>query len=192
MGCYDYLCALLAPLGVYRLDGGVSGAELFAAGAALDTAAEKMDYAERESCLATAEDEGLSRREALLSRVGATGDTAHRRRAIESLFSIGEDGFTLGAMNAAISGCGVRATVEELGADTLRVRFPDVAGEPDEYEKVRAILLSLLPCHLAVEFYLEYLSWRECEGDGTTWQSVEEAEHTWRSFGESFAQSEAT
>lgn len=192
MGCYDYLCALLAPLGVYRLDGGASGAELFSAGAALDAAAEKMERAEREGCLATAEDEGLSRREALLSRVGATADAPSRRRAIESLFSIGEDGFTLCAMNAAISGCGVRATVEERGANTLRVRFPDVAGEPEEYEKVREILLSLLPCHLAVEFYLEYLSWRGCEDRGTTWRAVAQAEHSWRSFGESFAQSEAS
>ena len=152
MGYYDYLCALLAPLGVYRLDGGMSGAELYAAGAALDAAAEKMEHAERESCLALAEDEGLSRREALLSRVGALTSGAARRRAIESLFSIGEDGFTPAAMNAARYGCGVRATVEELDTHTLRVRFPDVAGEPDEYEKVCEILLSLLPCHLAVEF----------------------------------------
>lgn len=187
MSYYDYLCALLAPMGVYRLDDGVSASELLASGAALDAAAATLADAERECCLAMAEGEGLSRMEALFSRVGARASTAERRAAIASLCAIGADGFTVPAMNAAILGCGVAATVEETADGTLRVRFPDVVGQPEEFEKIRRILLDILPCHLAVEFYFAYLTWRECETEGTTWGDIEEAEHTWESFEESFA-----
>ncbi len=188
MGYYEHLCALLAPLGAYRLDGGVSGAELSAAGDALDTAAEALALAERESCLATAEDEGLSRAEALFARVGARLSAQERRAAIASLSAIGEDGFTIAAMNAAIAGCGVAASVEERADGGLRVRFPGVAGAPQEFEKIKRILFDILPCHLAVEFYLAYLTWRECGERGTTWADIEDAEHTWESFEESFAE----
>lgn len=83
MGYYNYLCELLRPLRVYRLDeGSLSGAELYAAGEGLDAAAEALEKAVREGVLMTAEDEGLSRRERLFSRVGArtTPATASRSR----------------------------------------------------------------------------------------------------------------
>ena len=83
MGYYNYLCELLRPLRVYRLDeGSLSGAELYAAGEGLDAAAEALEKAVCEGVLMTAEDEGLSRRERLFSRVGccASGETASRSR----------------------------------------------------------------------------------------------------------------
>ena len=46
MGYYNYLCELLRPLRVYRLDeGSLSGAELYAAGGGLDAAAEALEKA---------------------------------------------------------------------------------------------------------------------------------------------------
>ena len=49
MTYYDYLCALLEPMRIYRTErGSISGGELYAAGQALDGAQEKVDYAERE------------------------------------------------------------------------------------------------------------------------------------------------
>ena len=96
MGYYNYLCELLRPLRVYRLDeGSLSGAELYAAGEGLDAAAEALEKAVREGVLMTAEDEGLSRRERLFSRVGARTTPALRRLAIASLLRVGGDGFTL-------------------------------------------------------------------------------------------------
>ncbi|MFQ9770302.1 MAG: hypothetical protein ACLRX4_01190 [Oscillospiraceae bacterium] len=60
MGYYNYLCELLRPLRVYRLDeGSLSGAELYAAGEGLDAAAEALEKAAREGVLMTAEDEGF-------------------------------------------------------------------------------------------------------------------------------------
>ena len=91
MGYYNYLCELLRPLRVYRLDeGSLSGAELYAAGEGLDAAAEALEKAVREGVLMTAEDEGLSRRERLFSRVGARTTPALRRLAIASLLRVGE------------------------------------------------------------------------------------------------------
>ena len=91
MGYYNYLCELLRPLRVYRLDeGSLSGAELYAAGEGLDAAAEALEKAAREGVLMTAEDEGLSRRERLFSRVGARTTPALRRLAIASLLRVGE------------------------------------------------------------------------------------------------------
>ena len=110
MGYYNYLCELLRPLRVYRLDeGSLSGAELYAAGEGLDAAAEALEKAAREGVLMTAEDEGLSRRERLFSRVGARTTPALRRLAIASLLRVGGDGFSLEAVNQAIRGCGARA-----------------------------------------------------------------------------------
>ena len=85
MGYYNYLCELLRPLRVYRLDeGSLSGAELYAAGEGLDAAAEALEKAVREGVLMTAEDEGLSRRERLFSRIGARTTPALRRLATAS------------------------------------------------------------------------------------------------------------
>ena len=125
MGYYNYLCELLRPLRVYRLDeGSLSGAELYAAGEGLDAAAEALEKAVREGVLMTAEDEGLSRRERLFSRVGARTTPALRRLAIASLLRVGGDGFTLEAVNQTISGCGVRAVAAETDEQgVVRVTF---------------------------------------------------------------------
>ena len=134
-GYYKYLCELLEPLRVYATQRGtVSGSELFAAGAALDEAAEAMEHAERESVLPLAEGEGLSRRERLFSRCPASPTTALRREAIAALSRINDDCFTLDAINATISGCGIHALAEEMGnSGVIRVTFPNTAGVPEEF-----------------------------------------------------------
>lgn len=156
MGYYNYLCELLRPLRVYRLDeGSLSGAELYAAGEGLDAAAEALEKAAREGVLMTAEDEGLSRR----------------------------DGFTLEAVNQTISGCGVRAVAAETDEQgVVRVTFPQVAGEPEDFARIRDIILEIMPCHLQVDFYFRFLTWEECEAAAWTWQGIEDAGHTWESF----------
>ena len=60
--------------------------------------------------------------------------------------------------------------------------FPNTVGVPDEFSQVESIILDIIPCHLLVEFYFQYLTWLECERVGFTWQSVEDAHHTWESF----------
>lgn len=50
-----------------------------------------------------------------------------------------------------------------MGGGQLRVIFPEVAGEPEDFDQIRKIILDILPCHLEVEFYFRYLTWAECE-----------------------------
>lgn len=67
-GYTAYLKTLLEPLGLYDLtEHSISGGELCALGAELGTADVRLERTERESLTATAEEEGLSRREALFA-----------------------------------------------------------------------------------------------------------------------------
>ena len=56
MSYAQYLRQLLAPLGVYDLDAPFQGGELDAWGEALDQVEDSLEEANRETCLATAED----------------------------------------------------------------------------------------------------------------------------------------
>lgn len=178
-----YLHALLAPLGVYDLsEGTVNGGELYALGKLLDAGAARLETVEREALTATAEDEGLRRREALFARRGAAVTPEERRAAIAALLQIDGDSLTPGAIDATLRGCGIRARALERGGGRLRVVFPEIAGVPAEFGQIEKILLDILPCHLEVEFYFRCLTWEECEAAEWTWARVEAAGHTWESF----------
>ena len=182
-GYGDYLRQMLAPLGVYDLSAGsLSGSELDAMGAGLDGALERLEGAERESILATAEDEGLALREELFARRPVNYGTDLRREAIAALLRISGDSFTLQDINSAISGCGIKAEALEMGEGHIRVIFPDVAGVPEGFDQMEGIILDIIPCHLATEFYFRYLTWAECEAAGYTWAMIHEAEYTWYEF----------
>ena len=178
-----YLRQLLSPLGIYNLDGGsVNGAELYALGRALDRTGQRLETVERESVTATAEDEGLRRREALFLRRPAAVTPEERRAAIAALLQIDGDSLTPEAIDRTIRGCGIWAQAIEMGTNRVRVVFPGTAGVPAEFEQIKKIILDILPCHLEVEFYFRYLTWEECHRAEYTWAAVEEAEHTWESF----------
>lgn len=178
-----YLRQLLSPLGIYNLGtGSVNGAELYALGRSLDRRAQRLEAVEREAVTATAEDEGLRRREALFARRPAAVTARERRDAIAALLQIDGDSLTPAAIGRAIQGCGIRARVLEIDTGHLRIIFPGAGGVPAEFEQIREIILDILPCHLEVEFYFRYLTWEECERAGYTWAAVEAAAHTWESF----------
>lgn len=181
---YEELCALLRPLGVYRLDtDSLSGAELWAAGVGLDGAADALAHAEQESLLLTAEEEGLTLRERLFRRRPAASTTAQRRAAIAALLQIGGDCSTPAGVSRTLSGCGVNATVEETEKyGVVRVRFPDTVGEPEDFERLKSILLDILPCHLEAEFVFRFLTWAECEAQGFTWGYVQAQGWSWNEF----------
>lgn len=184
LGYTEYLRSLLRPLGIYDLDGGeIIGAELAAEGAALDSAAARVANAEREGILTTAEGEGLSLREALYARRPVNESPVLRRQAIAALAMIGNDSFTLEAINKTIDGCGISALAEETDEyGLIRVIFPETAGVPAEFERISEIILDIIPCHLETYFYFRYLTFDECEAFGWTWDMVEAAKHTWESF----------
>ena len=182
-GVYEqYLIRLLDPLGLYDLSGVQNRSELAALGMELDNVSAALDTVERESLLVTAEDQGLSRREALFARKPAALTAEERRAAVAALLRIGEDSLTPDAINDTLVGCGIRARAEEKVDGGLRVVFPGTAGIPVEFGQIQKIILDILPCHLDVEFYFRYLTWAECEAAEYTWDGVESAGHTWESF----------
>lgn len=184
MGYGDYLRTLLRPLGVYDLsEGSLSGSELDALGMGLDGLSQRLEYVEREGQLATAREEGLDRMEALFARAPVHYSTDLRRQAIAALLMIGGDCFTLSDINAAISGCGIKALAQEKGEfGYIRIIFPDVSGIPEGFEQIQKIILDIIPCHLDVEFYFRYLTWAECEAFGYTWAIIHQREYTWYGF----------
>lgn len=178
-----YLRRLLEPLEIYNLaQSSINGAELAALGAGLDDVNNRLTMAEKEALTATAEGEGLDRREALFAKRPAATTPQERRAAIAALLQIDGDSLTPETINHTIRGCGIRAKALEVDTGHLRVVFPDVGGVPEEFDQIRDIILDILPCHLEVEFYFRYLTWAECERGGYTWAMVEAAEHTWDSF----------
>jgi hypothetical protein len=179
----QYLKNLLEPLRVYDLsNASLGGAELYAAGTGLDTLEQQLEIAEREALVATAEGAGLDRTEALFARKPAAVTTEQRRLAIAALLQIDGDSLTPETIDRTIRGCGIRARAIEVDTGHLRVIFPEVAGVPEEFEQIQKIILDILPCHLAVEFYFRYLTWLECEQAEMAWVDIEAAEHTWKSF----------
>ena len=180
MGCCDDLKTLLSPLGLYDLTAGRRNeAELFALGAALDGVGAALEAAEREALVPTATGEGLAFREELLPWRPAAGSLAERRNAIDALLCIDGDSLTLEAVNRAIQGCGIRARVQETGVGTVEVWFPGQKGVPAQFDRIRRILLDILPCHLEVTFCFRYLTWEEFEERELTWEALEEGETTW-------------
>lgn len=179
----EYLRALLAPLGVYQLDReSLSGAEIYALGKGLDVVSQRLEEVERESVTATAEDEGLSRREALFLRRPAAATPKERRAAIAALLQIDGDSLTPEAIDRTIRGCGIWARVVETGTNQVRVEFPGTAGIPPEFDQIQKIVMDILPCHLGVDFSFRYLTWDGCERAAYTWGFVEEQGYDWSGF----------
>ncbi|MDD3346817.1 hypothetical protein [Oscillibacter sp.] len=179
----EYLRRLLEPLGVYAFtENSISGAEICALGAGLDAIGDQLETAEKEALTATAEEEGLRRRENLFARRSAAATAEDRRAAIAALLQIDGDSLTPSDINRTILGCGIRARAMEIDTGHLQVIFPDVGGVPAEFDQIRDIILDILPCHLEVEFYFRYMTWTECERGGYTWAMVEAAGHTWDTF----------
>lgn len=179
----EYLKQLLSPLGVYDLNTGtLNEAELYALGAQLDQVAERLEHAEREALLATAEEEGIAWREVLFPGRSAAQTLLDRRSAIQALLQIDGDSLTPEGIDRSILGCGLPAKAIEVDTGHLQVIFPGISGPPDGFETIEKLILEILPCHLEVEFYFRYVTWAEIEAQDVTWAWTEANEHTWVSF----------
>ena len=180
MGYTEYLKDLLRPLRLYELDSGPGAAELLGIGEELDRIYSELEAAERETLLATAEDEGLAAYEAILPFTPAYENTAGRRRALEALLRIDQCAFTLPALNDTAAGCGLRVRIEEAEtAQTVRVSFPYNRGVPNNIQALQARIGEILPCHLGVEYVYLYLLWEELEAWFAQWAALEAAVASW-------------
>ena len=70
----------------------------------------------------------------------------------------------------------------EPGAWIVGGLLRGLAGGLAELAQAEEMILDLLPCHLEVEFQLQYLTWALCHKGGYTWEYVEGQGYTWRLF----------
>jgi len=174
---------LLRPLGVYKLEDSFLGAELDSLGRALDELQEQLELVQREMCLTTAQGEGVERVAALFARRPVTQDPQQLALSLAALSRIGADSFTLSSINDTIAGCGLNAVVAEGDAPgVVAVRFPQVAGVPEGFEYMRAIIEDILPAHLLVQYLFWYQTWEELNARQLTWQAIHEQGMTWEEF----------
>lgn len=176
----EELKELLRPLGVYDVDRGAGAAELETVGTALDGIFTKLEAAGTEALPLTATGTGLGMWEDLMPYVPASQSVEDRRRAIIALLRIDGSAFTADMLNATISGCGIRAVVEETGeSQTVQVIFPGVRGEPENFTELCSRIEQILPCHLKVDYLLVYLQWWELESLFATWGALDASGKTW-------------
>ena len=167
MNYADELVSMLRPLGVYSFqEGSFSLAELQALGAALDAADEAFGAAQKESIVMTAQDEGLSK--------------------MEALFRSKPPAKTVDALNRCLCACGVACSVEETGeVNRVKVWFPGVMGIPDGFAEAKIIIEDILPCQMGITYWFRYCTWQETQDYGLTWADVNAMTwHEWETYHE--------
>ncbi len=177
----DYLASLLRPLGVYDLrEGTVNRGELEAYGVRLDHMAGELEDTAREMNLTTAEGFGLERVEELLPYRPVCATPGQRRAALAALLRIGGDSFTPAAINDTLRGCGLNARAEEGGQPGyVKVYFPEVAGIPEGFDGLRAIIEEILPSHVDVTYVFWYNTWAMAAERYPTWGHAQDAGLSW-------------
>lgn len=179
MGCYAYMIRRLQPLGLYDLEYGAGAEELRVVGAMLDEIAAMLEEAEAEASVLSASGEGLAAFERLLPYVPACTALEDRRASLAALLRIDGRSFTLDALRATLSGCGIAASVGEGDiSNCVEVSFPGTMGEPEQFEELCARIEQILPCHLEVRYLLRWLLWSELDG-AFTWSQLETQVPDW-------------
>ena len=187
MGYAQELRRLLLPLGAYTFkDGSFSMAQLEALGAELGAAASVISDNQRESIAATAEGSGLAAFEALFPYRSAAQSIADRQAAVAGFLQIGEDGFTLEALQRCLAACGCACFLSETGVpNRVRVSFPNVMGVPDGFARIRRIADEILPAHVGITYAFRWCTWGETETYGLTWGGLSRMSwHGWMVYTE--------
>ena len=177
----DELVRLLRPLGVYDLrPGTINRGELAAYGAQLDHGEDELDHTAREMNLTTAEDLGLERIEALLPYRPVCVTVQQRREALAALLRISGDSFTPEAINDTLRGCGINARAEEGDQPGyVKVYFPDVAGIPEGFDRLRVIIEEILPSHVDITYVFWYNTWGMVADRHTTFGDAADTGLSW-------------
>ncbi len=173
---------LLRPLGVYRLENSFFAAELDSMGSALDALEQRLEEVQREMLPDTARGDGLDRLAALFQSKPEAEDAQGLAQALAALLRIGDDSFTLDAINSTVAGCGLDAVVTETGVNQVAVLFPKVRGIPRNFARVQENVEDILPAHVGIEYRFWYQTWGEVNSYGLTWRAVEERGMTWYEF----------
>jgi len=183
MGYTEHLKSILRPLGVYNLISGYGAAELDSLGRTLDGCESTTLLLENESRIDTAETFGLSNYEEILPKIPVYINLEMRRNAIKALLRINDSSFTVKAINDTISACGVDARAEETEQwYKVNIMFPGRKGMPQNFEKIKERIESIIPCHLECVYIFVYLMWKDLEGYAAKWNDIEGLHLDWNSM----------
>ncbi len=189
MGYFEDLKNLLLPLGVYEFEDGQNVAELKVLGTAFDGCEEITKCLERENNLVTAESYGLEFYEKLMPNIPAYSNLKSRRNALMALLRINDTSFTAEALNATLSGCGVKAVVRETDRQyVVEVSFPETRGIPENLSELDRRVKEILPCHIDVEYKYVFFTWNELEECFMSWNGLEAQEFSWKELEIYFAE----
>ena len=146
----------------------------------MDERETELNDTAREMNLTTARDFGLEQIEALLPYRPVCETAAQRRSALAALLRIGGDSFTPAAVNDTLRGCGVNAWAEEGDEPGyVKVYFPDVAGIPEGFERLREIIEEILPSHVDVTYVFWYNTWNMVAKRHSTFGDAQDTGLSW-------------
>ncbi len=169
----DLIKSLLRPLGIYALRDSIVASHIEAEGMELDALAVVLAQNEKEALIMSSDGYALTQYEKILPYAFHGYSIEDRRAAIAALLRIDGSSFTEKALNDTISGCGIKAVVEETELHyTVLVSFPDAPGVPSELEALQQRVIDILPCHLQVVFVMKNLRWRDIENSKVTWNDM--------------------
>ena len=132
------------------------------------------------SGVGSAEGAGLERVEELLPYRPVCATPGQRRAALAALLRIGGDSFTPEAINDTLRGCGLNVRAEEGGRPGyVKVYFPDVAGIPEGFDQIRAIIEEILPSHVDITYVFWYNTWGMVAQRHPTWGDAAAAGLSW-------------
>jgi len=176
------LAALLRPLGVYRLEPGtLVWCELnsYAAGIALVAGA--LEETERELCIKTAQGYGLEMWEAAVFGSAFPDLPAeNRRRMLMAALSVQPDGWSLGALERALEGVGITASIREHPADErLSVAVESYHGRAADYSAILERLQRFLPAHLEFSLEMGEFSWEDFDEREYPWDQWDQLDLDW-------------
>ncbi len=180
MGYAENMRALLRPLRLYELDSGFGAAELNALGSAMDDLAAALESDEKEAIPVTAGVSGLGAWESILPYRPCYITLADRRAAVAAMLRTDGRSFTPDGINGTLAACGLSALARETATHyTVEVSFPDNRGMLADLDRLKARIEAIVPCHLAVEYLIIYITWAELESWYASWAAVEDAALTW-------------
>ena len=61
----------------------------------------------------------------------------------------------------------------------VQVRFPGIAGVPQDFERLKNIVEDILPAHLEIEYWFWYMTWSELEAKFGSWGEMEALNLSW-------------
>ena len=86
----------------------------------------------------------------------------------------------MAGINDALQGCGLTAGAEEgERPGHVTVSFPDVAGIPKGFARLRVIIEEILPCHLGITYSFWYNTWAALGERYPTWAQAEAQGLSW-------------